>query len=160
MSWSVPCCGGLPSRNQSIGATEKGDRPVGIDLHSNHSTLFGFDDLGEVTCEEQVSTTLCGLGGVFGGRARCRIVMECAGESAWAARVLEEMGHEVLVLNPRRVRLIAESTLKCDRIDAEILAQLARSDDAFLRPVYQPRKVRGSFARGFGLCPQTLGSAP
>lgn len=32
------------------------------------------------------------------------------------------MGHEVVIVNPRRVRLIAESTLKTDRIDAEILA--------------------------------------
>jgi transposase len=109
----------------------------GIDLHSKHSTLFGFDDVGEVTCEERVPTTQHGLEGVFGGRARCRIVVECSEQSAWTARVLEEMGHEVIVLNSRRVRLIAESTLKCDRIDAQILARLARLDDAFLRPVYQ-----------------------
>jgi transposase len=47
------------------------------------------------------------------------------------------MGHEVVVVNPRRVRLIAESTLKTDRIDAEILAWLCRQDEALLRPVYQ-----------------------
>jgi transposase len=33
------------------------------------------------------------------------------------------MGHEVVVVNPRRIRLIAESSLKTDRIDAEILAR-------------------------------------
>jgi len=40
----------------------------GIDLHSKHSTLFGFDDVGEVTCEERVPATQHGLEGVFGGR--------------------------------------------------------------------------------------------
>ena len=35
------------------------------------------------------------------------------------------MGHDVTVVNSRRVRLIAESTLKTDRLDAEVLAQLS-----------------------------------
>ena len=47
------------------------------------------------------------------------------------------MGHEVVIVNPRRVRLIAESTLKTDRIDAEILAWLGRQEETLLRPVYQ-----------------------
>jgi transposase len=45
--------------------------------------------------------------------------------------------HDVTVVNPRRVRLIAESTLKTDGIDAEVLARLSRLDLDFLRPVYQ-----------------------
>ena len=45
----------------------------------------------------------------------------------------------MVVVNPRRVRLIAESTLKTDAIDAEILARLAGSDPALLQPVYQRR---------------------
>jgi transposase len=53
------------------------------------------------------------------------------------ARVLEGQGHEVVVVNSRRVRLIAESTLKCDRVDAEILARLSRLDPELVRPVYQ-----------------------
>jgi transposase len=51
--------------------------------------------------------------------------------------LLCELGHEVTVVNPRRVRLIAESTLKTDGIDAEVLARLSRLDLGFLRPVYQ-----------------------
>jgi transposase len=51
--------------------------------------------------------------------------------------LLCELGHEVTVVNPRRVRLIAESTLKTDSIDAEVLARLSRLDLGFLRPVYQ-----------------------
>ncbi len=41
------------------------------------------------------------------------------------------------MVNARRVKLIAESTLKSDRIDAEILARLSRFDGGFLRSVYQ-----------------------
>ena len=50
----------------------------------------------------------------------------------WVRRLLKEMGHDVLVVNPRKIRLIAESTLKCDRLDAEILARLSRMGEGFL----------------------------
>jgi transposase len=55
----------------------------------------------------------------------------------WVYRLLGELGHDVVVVNPRRVRLIAESTLKTDGIDAEVLARLSRLDLDLLRPVYQ-----------------------
>jgi len=42
------------------------------------------------------------------------------------------MGHEVIVANPRRTRLIAESSNKQDRLDAETLARLARVDPKML----------------------------
>lgn len=66
-----------------------------------------------------------------------RVVMESGGSTPWVYRLPCELGHEVTVGNPRRIRLIAESTLKSDRIDAEILARLSRFDLELLRPVYQ-----------------------
>ena len=82
----------------------------------------------------------------FEGAARMRVVVECSGSTPWVVRLLEELGHEVVVVNPRRVRLIAESTLKCDRVDAEILARLSRLDPEMLRPVYQ-RSYEGQLLR-------------
>jgi transposase len=41
----------------------------------------------------------------------------------------------VIVTNPRQVRLISQSTRKNDRIDAELLARLARADQQLLRPI-------------------------
>ena len=109
----------------------------GIDLHQKHSEICGMDASGKVKLQERVATSEAGLRKVFGKRKRCRVVLENGGQSSWAARLLVEMGHEVVVVNPRRIRLIAESTLKTDRIDAEILARLAREDDHHLRRVYQ-----------------------
>ena len=51
-------------------------------------------------------------------------------------RLLGEMGHEAIVVSPRRIRLIAESTLKTDAIDAEILARLSLVP-GWLQPIYQ-----------------------
>jgi transposase len=109
----------------------------GIDLHQKHSEICGLDPSGQVKVQERVATSEAGLRKVFGKRKGCRVVLESGGQSSWAARVLGAMDHEVVVVNPRRIRLIAESSLKTDRIDAEILARLGRQEDSQLRPVYQ-----------------------
>jgi transposase len=109
----------------------------GIDLHQKHSEICGLDAEGRVKYQHRIATTEAGLRRVFGRRKPCRVVIESGCQTAWAARLLEEMGHQVVVVNPRRVRLIAESTLKSDRIDAEVLAWLSRQEEGMVRPVYQ-----------------------
>jgi transposase len=109
----------------------------GIDLHQKHSEICGLDAEGRVKYQHRIATTETGLRRVFGRRKPCRIVVESGCQTAWAARLLEEMGHQVVVVNPRRVRLIAESTLKSDWIDAEVLAWLSRQEEGMVRPVYQ-----------------------
>ena len=47
----------------------------------------------------------------------------------------ERVGHEVIVANARKVRLIGESRKKDDRLDAQTLARLARIDPQLLYPV-------------------------
>lgn len=47
----------------------------------------------------------------------------------------EECGHEVLVANPRKLRLIYANRRKTDEIDAENLARLARLDPKLLYPL-------------------------
>jgi transposase len=51
------------------------------------------------------------------------------------SRLLEESGHEVLVANPRKIRLIYGSGRKTDKLDAQKLARLARADPELLHPV-------------------------
>jgi transposase len=76
-----------------------------------------------------------------------RICVEASGLSAWAERILVGLGHEVVVANAQRVRLIAESTLKNDAVDAETLARLVRMDVRLLRPI-QHRSERTQRLRG------------
>jgi transposase len=64
-----------------------------------------------------------------------RVVLEVGTHSPWVSRLLESLGHEAVVANPRRVRLIAESPAKSDGADAELLARLGRVDVALLSPV-------------------------
>ena len=51
-------------------------------------------------------------------RPPVRIAIEAGTHSPWASRVLEECGHEVLVANSRKLRLIYANARKTDEIDA------------------------------------------
>jgi hypothetical protein len=63
------------------------------------------------------------------------VALEIGTHSPWISRLLSELGHEVIVANARKVRLIAESRKKDDRLDAQTLARLARIDPQLLYPV-------------------------
>jgi len=51
------------------------------------------------------------------------------------SRLLEDCGHEVIVANARKVRLIYGSDNKTDEVDAESLARLGRLDPKLLAPI-------------------------
>ena len=64
-----------------------------------------------------------------------RIAIEAGTHSPWASRVLKECGHEILVANARKLRLIYSNKRKTDEVDAENLARLARVDPKLLYPL-------------------------
>jgi transposase len=64
-----------------------------------------------------------------------RIALEVGTHSPWVSRLLRDVGHEVIVANARRVRAITESSRKDDRMDAQMLARLARVDPGLLCPI-------------------------
>lgn len=107
---------------------------VGIDVgdRKSHVCLRGED--GEVE-ETQLRTTTPAMESYFSRLAPCRVVLEAGTQSPWIQRVLRRHGHEVLVVNPQRVRLIADSIGKGDRADAEVLAELGRMGLGLLRLV-------------------------
>ncbi len=82
-----------------------------------------------------MGTNAKGLREVFGGLPHSRIALETGTHSPWISRLLGELGHEVVVANARKVRLIGESRKKDDRLDAQTLARLARIDPELLCPV-------------------------
>jgi len=64
------------------------------------------------------------------------VALEAGTHSGWVSRVLKQMGLETVVANPRKVRLIAESTQKSDPEDARMLARLARVDRKLLFEIH------------------------
>ncbi|MGB7723124.1 MAG: IS110 family transposase, partial [Bryobacteraceae bacterium] len=108
---------------------------VGLDLGDRSSRYCILDEAGERASEDKLPTTKTGLSSVFGKMAPSRIALEVGTHSPWVSRHLAGMGHEVIVANPRKVRLITQSVKKNDRMDAEQLARLARVDPKLLSPI-------------------------
>jgi len=108
---------------------------IGVDLGDRHSHLCTLDRDGEVLEEARIATTPTAMRRRFEAVPRCRLVLEVGTHSPWTSRLLDSCGHEVVVANPRRVRLIADADDKQDRTDAEQLARLGRVDPKLLRPI-------------------------
>jgi transposase len=113
-------------------------RVIGLDLSDRKATYVELDSdphKGDVLAAGQVQLTTPALQRQFGGRERSLVVIEAGTHARWVDRLLQSLGHAVLVANPRQVKLISQSVRKTDRTDAETLARLARVDPALLRPI-------------------------
>ncbi len=108
---------------------------IGLDLGDRSSWYCVLDERGELVSEQKLATTTKAMREVFGGMPRSRIALETGVHSPWVSRLLNELGHEVIVAHARNVRLIGESRRKDDRLDALTLARLARIDPQLLCPV-------------------------
>jgi transposase len=109
---------------------------AGLDLGDKYSYLCLIDtESGEVMEEGRLRTTPEAFGRRFTSEQPMRIAIEAGTHSPWASRVLEECGHEVLVANARKLRLIYSNKRKTDEVDAENLARLARVDPKLLYPL-------------------------
>jgi transposase len=119
------------------GSKEQPQITAGLDLGDKYSYLCLIDQgSGEVIEEGRLRTNPEALRRRFCSEQRpLRIAIEAGTHSPWVSRVLEECGHEVLVANPRKTRLIYTNRRKTDEIDAENLARLARLDPKLLYPL-------------------------
>lgn len=125
---------------QSSFSANHGQLTIGIDLGDrfSHCCVLGID--GEILTEGRVRSTPEGMARHFRGLAPTRIAIEVGTHSRWLSQLLSEWRHEVIIANPRNLRLITESTRKSDRVDARMLARLARVDPNLLSPIAHSSK--------------------
>lgn len=121
------------AKKKALRAT--GAATIGMDLGDKSSRYCVLTQAGEVGKESSVATTRKGMAQTFGAMPRCRIALEVGTHSPWVSRLLSSLGHEVIVANPRQLKLITESSRKDDKVDAKTLARLARIDPELLRPI-------------------------
>jgi len=108
---------------------------IGIDLGDRFSYCCVLGPEGDVLTEGRVRSTLEGMARHFQDLPPARIAIEVGGHSRWVSQALSEWGHEVIIANPRNLRLIADNIRKSDHLDAEMLARLARVDPKLLSPI-------------------------
>jgi transposase len=114
---------------------------IGLDLGDRVSCFCVLDDNGEVIGRDVVGTERQSMEREFKKFPHSRVALEVGTHSPWVSRILKQLGHEVIVANARRVKLISESSRKNDRLDAEFLARLARADQKLLAPVRHRSEV-------------------
>lgn len=121
--------------NQEASQREKPELTVGLDLGDRYSHYCMLNADREGIEEGRIATTAEALERHFRGQARMRIALECGTHSPWVSRLLESMGHQVVVANARKIRAITGSESKNDRNDAEQLARFAAYDVELLSPL-------------------------
>jgi len=94
------------------------------------------DAEGKVIQRDVIANTAGALRGYFGRMKPCLIALEAGTHSGWVSRLLEQMGYEVLIGNPRKMKFIYKSNQKTDERDAETLARAARFDPELLHPIH------------------------
>jgi transposase len=109
---------------------------AGMDLGDKYTHLCLIDTQnGKVIEESRLRTTPEAMRCRFDSEQPLHIAIEVGTHSPWISRLLTECGHEVLIANPRKTRLIYGQRRKTDKLDAEKLARLARADPELLYPV-------------------------
>jgi transposase len=100
---------------------------IGIDLHKKSSQICILTAGGELI-EQRIPTTQERFAAALGKTPKTRILVEASTESEWAARCLEQLGHEVIVADPNYAPMYAQRTrkVKTDRRDARALAEACR----------------------------------
>ena len=129
--------------------TITGEHPltIGLDLGDRRTHVCAVDARGEVSSRFSVATIRRALQRVFGELAPSRCVIEVGTHSPWVSRLLASLGHEVIVANARKLRMIFQSDSKSDRLDAEQLARVARLDPKLLSPIeHRERSARADLA--------------
>ena len=101
---------------------------IGLDLGDRFVEGCVVDEAGETVERFRVWTRREDLEKRLGAYASCRVVLEVGTHSPWISRLVTSCGHETIVANPRRVRLITQNDSKSDAVDAELLARLVRID--------------------------------
>ena len=103
----------------SDGSRERMKMTAGMDLGDKYTHLCLIDTQnGKVIEESRLRTTPEAMRCRFDSEQPLHIAIEVGTHSPWISRLLTECGHEVLIANPRKTRLIYGQRRKTDKLDA------------------------------------------
>ena len=100
----------------------------GLDLGKKSSHFCIVDKNRRVKNRGQVRNRIADITNCFGQLSTMRIALEASTKSFWLADKLEEMGHEVVVVDPGQTKAIGAAGIKHDKLDAKVLADLCAAN--------------------------------
>jgi transposase len=110
---------------------------LGVDLHKKSITVCVMDQNRKVLARKTVNCKATDEIVDFFRKFRpFKVVVEATASYPWFVELVEPLADEVILANPKKLRVIAESTKKTDRLDAQILADFLVLD--MIPRAYQP----------------------
>lgn len=120
---------------------KRGQVFMGIDQHKHYSEVAVVDGEGKVLERRRLlhsdKEEMLGYFQRY-GKEKAEVVIEATGSWYWLADMLEEAEIKPVLAHPYKTRIIADSKIKTDSIDAYWLAQLHRASlipESYLAPV-------------------------
>ena len=102
---------------------------IGVDLHKNSITVCVMNDERTILARK---TLYCSqpeqILEFFRQWRPFKVVIEATAGYFWFVELIEPLAEPVVLANPSKLRVIAESTKKTDRLDAQTLAQFLARD--------------------------------
>lgn len=112
------------------------NKVIGVDLGDKQNVAVVFDADGTEHKPVKINCTKIAMNKYFSKHSGAVVVMEAGTHSGWVSRLLEGMGHEVWVGNPRRLRAIWDATDKSDERDARVLGLMYRLEPRLLHRIF------------------------
>lgn len=103
---------------------------AGLDIASKGSFVYVRDKRGNKVESGEILTNRKNIKSFFEKYVDKKVIVaiEAGGSTRWIYDLLTRMGIDVYVVNPNKVKAIADSKRKTDKIDAKILSELLRID--------------------------------
>jgi transposase len=102
---------------------------IGVDLHKKIITVCVMDQNRTVLARKTLSCDQPQqIVEFFRQLHPLKVVLEATANYFWLVERLEPLAERVVLANPKKLRVIAESTKKTDRLDAQILAEFLARD--------------------------------
>jgi transposase len=110
---------------------------IGIDFHKESTHVVVLNEAGKLLERTRIPTRREELVRFFANRPEpAKAALEATRNWYWVYDTIEPLVEELKLASPPKIRIIAESTVKTDHIDAKVIADLLRSN--FLPTCYVP----------------------
>lgn len=102
---------------------------AGIDLHKNYIVITVIDQGGFQISQIRINNDIKAIISFFSQfKEPVKIVLEATLNWYWIVDLLDNMGYEIVLAHPKRLRAIVDAKLEDDIISSHTLAQLLRND--------------------------------
>src|SRR5271157_5797350 len=110
---------------------------IGVDLHKKSITICVMDEKRKILARKTLACTQTNEIVEFFRQFRpFKVVVEATASYVWFVELVEPLAEKVVLANPKKLRVIAESTKKTDNLDAQVLAEFLVLD--MIPESYQP----------------------